>query len=331
MMKFEAMAPGSGVLLYVTPDQVERNVHAPIDQLLARKAAWRWLHLDHNRPAARDWLRTQRDLPEDIADAMLADRTRPRCSVWQSGLMFIGRGVNLNDSALPEDMVSIRAWLTADRLVTVVLRRVRAAEDVAKSLEAHEPRVSAHSSGELLLMLLENLIERMTPIVYESGEQLDDVLEQIVEESPTADRQELTKLRLRIMTLRRYALPLRDAINQLRDAPAELMPTDLSQAIANLSDRTTRLYEELEALNARAEVARGEMSSEEAETLNRRLYALAIITAIFLPLSFLTGLLGMNVAGIPFTSQPWAFWVWGIVFAGVLCGQLVALRRLGWL
>jgi zinc transporter len=133
------------------------------------------------------------------------------------------------------------------------------------------------------------------------------------------------------MTLRRYMLPLRDAIAELRQAPAELMPPHTSQAITELADRATRLFEELESQNARGELARAELSSEEAETLNRRLYALAIVTAIFLPLSFLTGLLGMNVAGVPFTTQPWAIWVWGGVFLVVLTGQLLLLRRVKWL
>ena len=330
-MKTEPMAPGSGVLLFVTPDQVERKVHAPIVQVLARKASWQWLHLDHNRPAARQWIREQRDLPEDIADALLADRTRPRCSTWDGGLMFIGRGVNLNDESLPEDMVSIRAWLSADRLVTVVRRRVRAAEDLAKALEAHEPRLVVVCPGELLLMLLTSLLDRMTPIVYETVEELDDVLHALAGEAMSPDRQQLIRLRLRILSMRRYVLPLRDAINELQHAPADLLPDAQGQAIANLADRTTRIYEELETLDARAEVARSELAGEEAEKLNRRLYALAIITAIFLPLSFLTGLLGMNVAGIPFTSQPWAFWIWTIAFVAVLGGQLIALRRLGWL
>lgn len=325
------MAPESGVLLAATPSGVQRQVDTPIDQIVGTDAPWCWLHLDHNRAATRHWLRRQKDLPEDVADAMLASHTRPRCSRWQGGLLFIGRGVNLNDDAMPEDMVSVRAWLRADRLVTVVLRRVRAAEDVAGALESTEQPLTVQAPGELLLMMLENLIERMTPTVHDTGEQLEDILEDIIDEDKKGDRRTLTKLRLRIMTLRRYILPLRDAIAELRQAPPELMPPHTSQAITELADRATRLFEELESQNARGELARTELASEEAETLNRRLYALAIITAIFLPLSFLTGLLGMNVAGIPLTSEPWSFWLWAGVFATVLTGQIVLLRFVRWL
>lgn len=330
-MKFTAMAPESGVLIHASPVGVERNPQAPIEQIITGEAAWRWLHLDHNRPNAAEWLRLQQDLPEDVADAMLATQTRPRCVQWNGGLLFIGRGVNLNAESMPEDMISIRAWLTPGRLVTVVRRRLRAAEDVASSIEMPVPKVKVEAAGELLLMLLENLLERMTPTVTESGEQIDDYLEDVIDEDARVDRRDIARLRLRIITLRRYALPLRDAIAELRLAPPTLMPKELTPALVELSDRITRLVDELDNQNVRAELARAEVAGQEDETLNRRLYALAIVTGIFLPLSFLTGLLGMNIAGIPFTQPEWSIWVWGTVFVGVLAGQIWLLRRMKWL
>lgn len=330
-MKFTAMAPESGVLISASPAGVERNPDAPIEQIISSEAEWRWLHLDHNRPNAAEWLRLQEDLPEDVADAMLATQTRPRCVQWKGGLLFIGRGVNLNAESLPEDMVSIRAWLTPGRLVTVVRRRLRAAEDVAAAIEQPSPKVQVEAAGELLLMLIENLLERMAPTVNESGEQIDDYLEDVIDEETKVDRRDIARLRLRIITMRRYALPLREAVSELRLAPPDLMPPDLTPALVEVADRVTRIVDELDNQNIRAELARAEVAGLEDETLNRRLYALAVVTAIFLPLSFLTGLLGMNVAGIPFTQPEWSIWVWGTVFVLVLAGQLWLLRKLGWL
>lgn len=329
--KFTPMAPESGVLLYASPAGVERNPQAPIEQLITPDAAWQWLHLDHNRQNAAQWLRLQEDLPEGVADAMLALQTRPRCVRWKGGMLFIGRGVNLNAEAMPEDMISIRAWLTPGRLVTVVRRRLRAAEDVADSIETPNPAVRVEAAGELLLMLLENLLERMTPTVTESGEQIDDYLEDVIDEDTRVDRRGIARLRLRIITLRRYALPLREAIAELRLAPPELIPPSPTPSLIELADRATRIVDELDNQNVRAELARAEVAGQEHETLNKRLYALALVTTIFLPLSFLTGLLGMNVAGIPFTQQQWGILVWLGVFVAVLTGQLWLLRKLRWL
>ena len=56
--------------------------------------------------------------------------------------------------------------------------------------------------------------------------------------------------------------------------------------------------------------------------MNKNLYLISIIAAIFLPLGFLTGLLGINVGGIPGTDVTWAFWA--------VCALLAALGALGW-
>jgi len=329
-MKFATMATESGVLFAVSPDgsHIEPTEH--IDRIIEHNAdaPWLWLHLDNNQPATAEWLRARGDLPEDIAESIIERHSRPRCTRWPGGLLFVGRGVNFDTDSRPEDMVSIRAWLTQDRLVTVVLRRVRAAEDVAAEIKRGEP---VGSPGEALVWLIGSLLDRMTPIIRETGEEIDDMLERIVEGKHEDARGELTPLRQRIVLLRRYAAPLRDAISELHRAPHDLIPADVDAAVTELVDRSTRLVEDLDAHNARAELARQEIASIEAETLNRRLYGLAIISAIFLPLSFLTGLLGMNVPGIPVTTQPWAFWPWTGVFLLSLSVQLFILKKMRWL
>jgi zinc transporter len=58
---------------------------------------------------------------------------------------------------------------------------------------------------------------------------------------------------------------------------------------------------------------------------------LAIVSAIFLPLSFLTGLMGMNVAGLPGTENPWSFWILVGLMTGVAAVILVLFRIKKWL
>ncbi|GIW73873.1 MAG: zinc transporter ZntB [Phycisphaerales bacterium] len=333
--RFVPMAGPNGVLVVADPAGVRRLPEGPIASLAQGPAAWRWLHLDHNRPATHRWLREGAGLPEasadELAEAMLALQTRPRCLRLDDGVLFIGRGVNLNDQALPEDMVSVRAWLTPGRLVTVVRRRLRAAEDLAEWLDDPARRAAIDHAGALLVRLLEGLLGRMAPIVAEAGEQMDDLLEALLDEQRQIDGAQLARLRLRALTLRRYVLPLREAIEQLRLAPPTLIDPDQHLPLGELADDAGRMGDDLHAVATRGELARGELDSQQARVHNGRLYALAIVTAIFLPLSFLTGLLGMNVAGVPFTTQPWAFAFWAAVFAVVLLGQLVLLRRVRWL
>ena len=84
------------------------------------------------------------------------------------------------------------------------------------------------------------------------------------------------------------------------------------------------MTEELEAIRERAALIHEELTDRRAELIDSRSLLISIAALIFLPVTFVTGLLGMNVAGIPFSQEPWAFW--GVVGFCVLIAALV----LGW-
>ena len=77
--------------------------------------------------------------------------------------------------------------------------------------------------------------------------------------------------------------------------------------LRDTSDHIIRIAEELDSIRDRAAVLQDQVVGQRQEQLNQRLLALSIVSAIFLPLSYVTGLLGMNLAGIPWATEPWAF------------------------
>ena len=77
-----------------------------------------WVHLSARSASARQWLENEGDLPDEtLIDALLAEDTRPRMQTRDDGMLLILRGVNLNDNAEPEDMVSIRIWVESRRFI----------------------------------------------------------------------------------------------------------------------------------------------------------------------------------------------------------------------
>lgn len=92
-------------------------------------------------------------------------------------------------------------------------------------------------------------------------------------------------------------------------------------------DHVTRYVEGLDALRERAAVTNDELSTRLAEAMNRRMYILSVVAAVFLPLGLITGLLGVNVGGLPGTHNEWGFWiVTGLL--GVIGGLTMWILRL---
>ena len=109
-------APG-GVLF-----AVDANGNELTDALHTQSdAEWVWVHLAQKNPDAHNWLLNESEIPAAHARAMLEDKVRPRCEVTEQGILFIGRGVNLDPASVPEDVVSLRAWVEDHRIITVVV------------------------------------------------------------------------------------------------------------------------------------------------------------------------------------------------------------------
>ena len=97
------------------------------------------------------------------------------------------------------------------------------------------------------------------------------------------------------------------------------------------TDRVTHYVEELDELHGRAEVAHDLIDSRLAQQLNRRMFLLSVLAGVILPPTLVTGLLGVNVGGLPGADSEWAFPVVCVVLLALAAVPLLVLRRLRWL
>lgn len=287
-----------------------------------------WLHLDYTLDSTRQWLEQDSGLPELAIDALLAENTRPRAAILDEHLLLALRGVNTNPGADPEDMVSIRLCVGARLVVSTRKRRLMS---VAKLLALFEQGEGPRSSAELVIRLSELLVERMGVTVEELEEQLSDLELDLLTQPGSEMRQAVRSLRRQTVTLRRYFAPQRDAFNQMLSERLSWFTTEMKLELREISDQLLRHIEDLDIIRERAAMAQEELASQQGEQLNQRMYVLSIISAVFLPLGFLTGLLGINVGGIPGADNDYAFLIF-LLLLGLLVGSLLILfRRWRWL
>jgi len=287
-----------------------------------------WIHLDRGAEDAQAWLRTGSGVDAALCEALLAEETRPRHFVAEGGLLLILRAVNLNPGAEPDDMIAVRIWAEERRVISLRQRRLRSTYDAADEIErGRGPR----DVPNLLIRLLDGISQRMEPVL-ENLELLNDGLEEGVTTRPPREvRQELAEVRRQLIALRRYLAPQRLALASL--AAEQQLPwltSDQRLHLREYADRTARQVEELELLREQAAVTKDELANHVAEQLNARMYLLAIVTTVFLPLGLLTGLLGINVGGMPGAQDPRAFWLVCGILAAVGGAIAALLRWLRW-
>lgn len=287
-----------------------------------------WVHMDANHQNTKSWLEHEAQyLDPYIIEALLADETRPRMTQVGDGVLLILRGVNLNKNSNPEDMVSIRLWVDPYRIISLRRRKLKAIWDIEERFKAGKIPKDA---GHFLCMLVSRLFERMEPVLSGLDELTDNIEEKVLESADSSLRESIINVRKQAIMYRRYMAPQRDAIGQLRMSDVEWLEDTHKRQLQESHNHVTRYVEDLDAIRERAQIVKDELANILSDKLNKNMYVLSVVAAIFLPLGFLTGLLGINVGGIPGADNIHAFWIFCSILASVVALQVLIFKKLKW-
>ena len=282
-----------------------------------------WVHVDLANTATRPWLVAESSINDVIVNALTQDETRPRAILGDGGILVVLRGVNTNPEHDPEDMVAIRIWLEKDRIISSRRRRLLSVQDIVNDLiEDKGPR----STGEALVVLIGKLANRIGDFVNTIEDRVAEIEDD--EESLSIDerRRELSQVRRQIASVRRFLSPQREALDRLYRQPGEWFSDNEVQRLREEADRITRHLEDLDLARERAVVLAEEFLAVIAQEQNSRMYVLSVVAAIFLPLTFVTGLLGMNVGGLPGLESSRGF-IGAVLIMGLSSAAMIVFFR----
>ena len=282
-----------------------------------------WLHFDLSDPSLKDW--AEAHLPPAAASALVQSETRPRCDLLDEGLILNLRGLNLNPGSEAEDMVSIRIWATQEAVISARARRVFALEDIANDLEQGR---GPKSSSEFVLMLATRLTRRIDGLSIDLDDQTGAQEEALSNGNPV-DSTEILELRRAVIKIRRYVGPQREALRDLSDSSLKWLARDFGSRSREIANRTARTVEELDATRDRLSALQDHLDLQHGLQQARHGHILSVAAGIFLPLTFLTGLFGVNIGGMPGENSPMAFfWLTLASFAlGVALFLFLRWRR----
>lgn len=282
-----------------------------------------WIHVDLANSSTRPWLIAESSINDVIVNALTQDETRPRAILGDGGILVVLRGVNTNPENNPEDMVAIRIWLEKDRIISSRRRRLLSVQDTVNELgEKKGPR----SSGEALVVLIGHLADRIGDFVNTIEDRVAEIEDEEEPSSVERRRRELSQVRRQIASVRRFLSPQRDALDRLYRQPGEWFSENEVQRLREEADRITRHLEDLDLARERAIVLAEEFLAVIAQEQNNRMYVLSVVAAVFLPLTFVTGLLGMNVGGLPGLENPQGF-LGAVIIMGLSSAAMIAVFR----
>lgn len=263
-----------------------------------------WIHIDGVADDVDSILDEFTHIPHQAIAALKAHETRPRCTEFGEGALINMRGLGAPSAIDGDPLVSIRFWAERGLTITLSFRELGALERVVALMLAGEIK----DPGDLISTTAMEIAETLDPVIADLGDSMDSIESEVLEEERTGERRKVAQLRAEAISYRRFLSPQRQATERLMALNADWIEPDDRLHFQEAADRYARMVEELESVRERAALTHEALTDLRAEHMNKQALILAIVALVFLPLTFITGLLGMNVEGIPYASEPWAFW-----------------------
>lgn len=301
--------------------------HADLDKI-RQSSKPLWFHFDANRPdSERTIHQAFPDIDEYSIRAIFDQDARPRTLQLDNGVLIILRGINHNEGGEPEDMVAVRLWITDTRIISLRFRKSKAIMEVAESFDQKR---GPKTIGDTFATISSKLIAYIENGIDQLDEKIGLLESRVLDEPDRQLRRDIAEIRKSAILLRRYIAPQKEVINQLRYAELSWLSDKNLRRIQESQDVLVRGIEELDAIRERSQVVKDELVNVLSDRLNRNLYVLSVITAIFLPLGFLTGLFGINIGGMPGVDNDMAFSIFLAGLITIVLIQVVLFKFFKW-
>lgn len=267
------------------------------------KTRFVWVHLDAREADAVAWLGENGRLDSAPLAALTAIETRPRTETFEEGALVNLRGLAVDPETPGDALVSIRMWAEAGRVVSVSFDPLAALAPAREAMR--KGRIK--DPGDLVAAIARLITEGLDPEVAALGDALDACEIDLDPKRAFAMRRDIARVRSDAIGYRRFVHPERLALERLAGLEEGWLEEDDRIHLREAADRFARMAEELESVRERSALMHEQLTDLRAEQIETRTLLISIVALIFLPLTFLTGLLGMNVDGIPYAHEPWAF------------------------
>jgi zinc transporter len=295
-----------------------RGSHAPA------RPAFRWVHLKTADARMQAWLE-QADLPEGVSAFLTRRDTRPRVHVNEHGVYGLLIDLKMTVEGSEEEKGVLHFYLDDSRLYTVRTQPLRSTDRLRRQIE--EGR-AFDCSIDLLAGLLQCLADGLTERLERLADDVDEIEVHVLSDRRKEDRGAISAVRRELAELRRHVHPERNVFARLCALEHAWADDDALEHLSHVVESLNSLAGNIDALAERAKLLQEEIASQMSEEMNRSLVILSVLTALLLPATLVSGIFGMNVAGLPGLKDESSFWwVLGLMaFLGM--ATLLFMRKL---
>lgn len=286
-----------------------------------------WLHLDFANQNTIDWINATELLPELVKNELIKPNQIAKETRFDTGILIVLRGVNITPNALPDPIVTFRFYITDNLIISTRHQQIDA---IAQLKDQFDHGIGPIDVADWLIQVSE-LISDQVNISF------DNVHNKIIklEDNALIQRifsyKEIGRVRKQLIILRRLLSPQRDIFVRISTERISWIDDNDRQHLHDISNQQSHYISDIDSCLLRLGSLMEQINGLLAESTNKRIYLMTLVTLIFMPITFLTSLLGVNLAGIPFSEAHWAFGAFVILIVFVCIASIIWLKSKKWM
>ncbi len=264
---------------------------------------------------------------EDVVDV----HQRPKIEVHGNGLLVVIKAFAFNSQQLELSAEQVSIYLCEGTVLTFQEDEGDLFKSVRKRLETATGRIRSRGADYLVYALVDNVVDKYFTVIDQIEEELDRLEETIMRAPDVATKAKIHDLRLALLTLRKSISPLRELMNRFSDSESTLVSADTQVYIRDLRDHVIQITDLVETYRDVTNGLYDLYVSEISFRMNSVMQTLTIVSTIFIPLSFLVGVYGMNWENMPELRTKYGYFVlWGVMLS-LIVGMLGWFRWRRWI
>ena len=192
-------------------------------------------------------------------------------------------------------------------------------------------RIRHHGADHLAYVLLDTIVDEYFVVNERLGDEIESFEERLIRDSRPEQLGELHRLRRQLIVFRKAVWPLREVVGLLGRGDTALIRDDTRPFLRDLYDH---VIEVMDGIETQRDIITGLLDlylSSVSNRLNEVMKVLTVISTIFIPLTFVAGLYGMNFEHMPELREPWAYPAVLVLMAAIALAMLAFFRRRRWL
>lgn len=266
-------------------------------------------------------------LLEDAANT----RQRPKFEDFGDKLFLVLKSLRYDAKRSAAALEHIAVVLMPGTVITFQQTRADVFDPLRQRIRSARGRIRKAGSDYLAYAVLDAVIDGYFECIEKIGDRIETLEERVLHDSRKSTLEEVLRLKREMIQLRKILWPLREAIGKFRSLESDWVAAETQAYVRDLYDHVLQLVESVDSYR---EMLSGLMDiylSSLSNKMNEVMKVLTLFASIFIPLTFLAGIYGMNFEHIPELHYRWAYPTFWLITLATIGAMLAFFKRKDWI